>query len=78
MADASWRGQTQPLMHPRDPSSVDVTLKCPVSTCDSIHPEIAIRTTTVMTFRCPKCGFMWAVDIGTLPEAVSFAVSPKR
>jgi len=54
----------------RAPTSRDVSLPCPSPACDSEWASIAIHTTSVVTFRCAECRFMWSADPLTLPDAI--------
>jgi hypothetical protein len=56
------------------PPLVEVPLHCPVPSCDATLVGIAVRSTTVVTFRCPSCGFMWSAEIAALPEPTRTAV----
>ena len=56
------------------PPLAEVPMHCPVPSCEAEFVGIAVRSTTVVTFRCTSCGFMWSAEISALPEPTRSAV----
>jgi hypothetical protein len=42
-------------------------VRCPVLACGSGEAVVVVQATTVVTLRCCRCRFMWAVDLLDLP-----------
>ena len=70
-------GDAMIAFHPeKDP--VVVPLHCPLTSCDSEQAVISVRSATVITFRCAKCEFVWAVDVRRLPAALRESILNHR
>jgi hypothetical protein len=59
---------------PRGSVSSSLGLKCPSPLCDSTSAAMLVRSATIVTFRCGRCGFQWSADITGLPEAIRFQI----
>jgi hypothetical protein len=62
------------LPHLSAQSPDDVPLHCPVPSCEAERTGIAVRSTSIVTFRYPACGFMWSAEIAALPEPTRTAI----
>jgi len=49
---------------------VELPLKCAVPSCDAPCVRLVVRSASIVTLRCPACGFMWSIEIAALPPDV--------
>ena len=58
-------------------SSNDATLPLACPHCQHDLAVLTIRSLTILTVTCANCGYMWAVELASMPEHVRAAVQTR-
>ena len=51
----------------------DVSLAVPCPHCQHELAKLTVRSATILTVTCARCGYMWAVELTSVPEPVQAA-----